>query len=46
MITPEDTHIKIEDLGLLRRCITRATVFEPFRNASSARDIRACVSKL
>jgi Domain of unknown function (DUF4351) len=34
------------DLGLLYRCVGRATVFEPFRNAASAHEIRACASKL
>lgn len=34
------------DLGLLYRCVSRATVFEPFRNAASPHEIRACASKL
>jgi Domain of unknown function (DUF4351) len=34
------------ELGLLRRCISRATLFEPFRNAASPHEIRACASKL
>jgi Domain of unknown function (DUF4351) len=34
------------ELGLLRRCISRTTLFEPFRNAASPHEIRACASKL
>jgi Domain of unknown function (DUF4351) len=34
------------DLGLLYRCVDRATVFEPFRNAAAPHEIRACASKL
>lgn len=34
------------ELGLLSRCIPRPTLFEPFRNAASPHEIRACVSKL
>ncbi len=34
------------ELGLLLRCIPRATLFEPFRNAASPHEIRACASKL
>jgi hypothetical protein len=34
------------ELGLLSRCIPRPTLFEPFRNAASPHEIRACASKL
>jgi hypothetical protein len=34
------------DLGLLQRCTSKITVFEPFRNAASPGEIRACISKL
>jgi Domain of unknown function (DUF4351) len=43
---PTPAAIPPADLGLLYRCVSRATVFEPFRNAASAHEIRACASKL
>jgi Domain of unknown function (DUF4351) len=43
---PSHSATPAADLGLLYRCIFRATVFEPFCNAASPHEIRACVSKL
>ncbi len=34
------------ELGLLYRCINQPTSLEPFRNAVSSHEIRACASKL
>jgi hypothetical protein len=43
---PSPSALLPAELGLLSRCIPRATLFEPFRNAASAHEIRACASKL
>lgn len=43
---PSPSATPAADLGLLYRCVSRDTVFEPFRNAASPQEIRACVSKL
>jgi hypothetical protein len=43
---PSSSALPPADLGLLYRCVSRATVFEPFRNAASPHEIRACASKL
>lgn len=43
---PTPSAVPPSDLGLLYRCVERATVFEPFRNAASPHEIRACASKL
>jgi hypothetical protein len=43
---PTPSALPPADLGLLYRCVERATVFEPFRNAASPHEIRACASKL
>jgi hypothetical protein len=43
---PRPSAVPSSDLGLLYRCVQRATVFEPFRNAASPHEIRACASKL
>ena len=43
---PAETRGNAEVLGLLGRFASQAAIFEPFRNAVTASQIRGCLSKL